>query len=464
MSALLLSEWTKLRTVPRWVATMIAAVVLTVLVAVLSAAGSGSGSASAGGGGGGGGPVAPTVEDNGHFVHRTLGGDGSMVARVASQTASHESAKAGLMIRTGADRDADRGAAYAAVLVTPGHGVRLQAEHGAVDIAGSASHAPRWLRLDRDDTTVTGYESADGDEWSRIGSVRLDGLTGSAELGLFVASPNAVRIERQFGGENVDEAPTIGEASFDGVRADPVAVGPWQDTDRSYAAEHARFTDAGGTITLAGSGDVGPVQQTGPDTPRMTLSGVLVGLLAVVALAVLFVTSEYKRGMIHLTFAASPRRGRVLAAKAFVLGTATFCAGLVASFGAYLLAAPILRSNGIHPGSLSDPAVLRAVVGTAALLAVIAVFSLGVATILRRSTAAITVVLLLLLVPQIVATGLPVEAAMWLERLTPAAGFEIQQTVRTYDTAIGPWAGFAVLCAYTAVVLVFADRRLRRDA
>ncbi|MGH3875419.1 MAG: ABC transporter permease subunit [Actinophytocola sp.] len=457
MTALLLSEWTKLRTVPRWVATMTAAVVLTVLVAVFSAAASGSTSA----GGGGGGPVAPpTVENAGHFVHRTLAGDGSMVARVASQTASHESAKAGLMITT----DADRGAAYAAVLVTPGHGVRLQAEHGAVDLAGSASDAPRWLRLDRDGTTVTGYESADGDEWSRIGSVRLDGLTGSAELGLFVASPNAIRIERQFGGENVDEAPTIGEATFDGVRADPAAAGPWRDTDRSYATEHARFTDAGGTITLAGSGDVGPVQQSGPDTPRMTLSGVLIGLLAIVTLAVLFVTSEYKRGMIHLTFAASPRRGRVLAAKAFVLGTATFGAGLVASFGAYLLAAPILRSNGIHPGSLSDTAVLRAVVGTAALLAVIAVFSLGVATILRRSAASITVVLLLLLVPQIVATGLPVEAAMWLERVTPAAGFEIQQTVRTYDTAIGPWAGFAVLCAYTAVVLVLADRRLRRDA
>ncbi|MGH3758006.1 hypothetical protein [Actinophytocola sp.] len=148
-----------------------------------------------------------------------------------------------------------------------------------------------------------------------------------------------------------------------------------------------------------------------------------------------------------------------------MLGAATFAAGLVASFGAYLLASPILRSNGLRPGSLTDGPVLRAVVGTAALLAVVAVFSLGVATILRRSLPAVTVVLLLLLVPQIVATGLPVAAAVWVERLTPTAGFAIQQTIRTYDTAIGPWAGFGVLCAYTAVVLAIAARRLaRRDA
>jgi hypothetical protein len=88
-----------------------------------------------------------------------------------------------------------------------------------------------------------------------------------------------------------------------------------------------------------------------------------------------------------------------------------------------------------------------------------------VATIVRRSAAAITIVLLLLIVPQIVATGLPLSVAAWLDRLTPAAGFAIQETVERYDTAIAPWAGFGVLCAYTVVALLLAARRLnRRDA
>ncbi|MFG2091375.1 MULTISPECIES: hypothetical protein [unclassified Spirillospora] len=137
-------------------------------------------------------------------------------------------------------------------------------------------------------------------------------------------------------------------------------------------------------------------------------------------------------------------------------------AGLAAAFGAVLLAGPVLRSNGLAPPPLGDATVLRAVVGTGALLGVIAVFALAVAVIVRRSAPAITVVLLLLLVPQIVATGLPLSAARWLERLTPAAGFAIQQTVTQYDRAIGPWAGFGVLCAYTAVALAAAAWLVRR--
>ncbi|MPZ85452.1 MAG: ABC transporter permease subunit [Actinophytocola sp.] len=453
---LLLAEWTKLRSVPRWVLTMISVVLLTVLVALLAAATSGSVEVAGEGGGGRSGPPPPYA-DQGHFVHRTLSGDGSLVARVASQENSHESAKAGLMIRS----SVDPGAPYAAVLVTPDHGVVLQSD-GDDDIAGSSGHAPRWLRLDRSGTTVTGYESADGEDWSRIGAVRLDELTGHAEVGLLVASPNKAKVTRQFGGESIDESPTIGEATFDSVRADPAQDGPWRDRDRSIVPEDSTFTEIGGTITLSGSGDLGPHEEYGDDVTRMTLTGALVGLMAVVALAVLFITAEYKRGMILATFAASPRRERVLAAKAVVLAGVTFVLGLVASFGAVLIASPILESHGMHPLALSDGRALRAVVGTAALLAVIAVFSLGVATLLRRSAAAITVVLLLLLVPQIVATGLPLSVATWLERLTPAAGFAIQQTVTRYDTAIGPWTGFAVLCAYTVAVLAVAGVRLRR--
>jgi ABC-type transport system involved in multi-copper enzyme maturation permease subunit len=184
--------------------------------------------------------------------------------------------------------------------------------------------------------------------------------------------------------------------------------------------------------------------------------------MAIVALAVVFVTAEYKWGAIRTSLAASPRRGRLLAAKALVIGAATFAAGVAAGLGAFLLSAPMLRSNGVTPASLADGPVLRAVAGTGALMAAVAVFSLGVAVILRRSAASITVVLLLLLIPQLVGRGLPLSVAMWLERLTPAAGFAIQQTVDRYDTAIGPWAGLGVLCGYAAATLAAALWLLRR--
>ncbi|CNF65210.1 putative ABC transporter membrane protein [Mycobacterium tuberculosis] len=458
---LLLAEWTKLRTVPRWMLTLLASVLLTVLVALLSAAAT----ESTGSGGDAAPRAAAGTFDLGHFTYRTLAGDGSVTARVASQDGGGAWAKAGLMIRG----SAQRGTPYAALMVTPGHGVRLQTGYESGGQGGGTAAAPRWLRLTRAGATVTGYDSPDGRAWHRVGSVRLDGLPERALAGVFAAAPDKVEVRRQFGGESVSGAPGRTRASFDHVALSPAAPGaPWRDRGASGGPASDSGADgrtgSGGTLTLKGTGDIGP-DAFADDITKTTLTGVLIGQAAIVALAVLFVTAEFRRGMLRTTFAASPRRGRVLAAKAAVVGLASLAAGLAAAFGAVLLAGPLLHAHGMSTPPLSDGAVLRAVLGTAALLGVVAVFSLSVAVIVRRSAPAITIVLLLLLVPQIVATGLPLSAARWLERLTPAAGFAIQQTVPRFDQAIGPWAGFGVLCAYTAAALAVAARLIaRRDA
>ncbi|GAA1583081.1 hypothetical protein GCM10009789_41070 [Kribbella sancticallisti] len=452
---MLLGEWTKLRSVPRWGLTLLAAVLLTILIALLTATGS---SSSSDGGGGESGSAPADYLDEGYFVFKPLPGDGSITARVVSQDDSGEWAKAGVMIRQGATP----GSSYAAIMVTPGNGVRLQADYEKDDVAGSPGTAPRWLRLTRSGESITGYESADGSNWAEVGKVRLAGLGATAEAGMFVASPNRLRIERQFGGESISAVPSPGRAVFDnaGTTPDQASI-PWQERNRSILPEEGSSTEENGLFTITGSGDVAPFE-FGDDIAKMTLSGVLAGLMAIVALGVLSITSEYKRGMIRSTLTAGPRRGRVLAAKAVVLGGATFAAGLVASFGAFLLAQPILESNGFEASSLSDWPVLRAIIGTAALVALVAVLSLAVGVILRHSAAAITAVVLLLFVPQILGSGLPLSAALWLGRVTPAAGFSIQQTVEQYDTAIGPWAGLGVLCAYVAAALAAAYWLLRR--
>jgi hypothetical protein len=418
---LLLAEWTKLRSVPGWLLTLGAAVALTVGVSLLMAVGS-SGSDPNG-----------DRRDEGRFESRALSGDGSVVGRVAGQDGG-DGAKAGLMIRAGES--------YAAVMVTPDDGIRLQSDFDT-DIAGPRIGAPHWLRLTRAGDAVTGAHSADGVGWRTIGTVRLDGLPATVEAGPFVATPDAVEVGRQFGGETVDAVSTVTDATFDGLQG----AGPWPET-----------------VRLTGSGDIGRYDY-GDDITELALSGVLVGIAAIVALGVLFISSEYERGTIRTTFAASPRRVRVLGAKAVVIGGASLAAGLLAAFGAFLLAGPVLSARGLPAPSLLDGPSLRAVVGTAVLLGVVAVLSLAVATITRRTAAAITVVLLALLVPQLVATGLPASVAVWVERLTPAAGFAIQQTVHRYDTAIAPLAGLAVLCGYTALALAAATWRLRgRDA
>ena len=473
---LLRAEWTKLRSAPRWVAAMLAATGLTVLFSLVIAAGSQSDANRhpdfvVG-------PDGQPVVDDFYFVHRPLSGDGGLTARVLTQDGrdpdsssrtGREWAKAGIMLK----ESTASGAPYAAVMVTPGHGVRLQSNF-TTDLAGGTGTAPRWLRLTRSGSSITGYESADGTTWSRLGTVVLGGLPETVEVGLFVGSPNDVVIERQFGSTARGEISTLGTATFDHVSAEaarPGPAAPWsgQEVGERGAGE---YTESAGIFTVSGSGDIAPSPRD-DDTVAISLGGILAGLMVIVAVGVLFVTAEYKRGVIRTSFLVSPRRGRVLAAKAIVIGSAAFVVGLIACLTALPITQPILRANGFAPPafppvSLADPAVLRSVVGSAALLALAAVFSLGLGTILRRSAGAITLAIALFVLPLLLATALPPEAGQWFMRLTPAGGFAVQRAKEPTDSLVEPWAmispgaGLGAVAAYTAVTLAVGWWLLRR--
>jgi ABC-type transport system involved in multi-copper enzyme maturation permease subunit len=229
-------------------------------------------------------------------------------------------------------------------------------------------------------------------------------------------------------------------------------------------------------FTVSGSGDLGRVGIGGialpidVDTVKESLVGVQIGLIAAIALGVLFMTSEFKTRTMRTTFTASPRRGNVLVAKTIVVGLTVFAAGLVASVAAFFLAQPFQRANGFtlpayaHP-ALTDPTVMRAVVGAAMFLAVLAVLGLAVGAILRGTAGSIVLVFALLVVVPIVASVTSVDATTWINRATPIAGLAIVQTRTLTETAIGPWAGFAVLCGYAAAALGCAAWLLnKRDA
>jgi ABC-type transport system involved in multi-copper enzyme maturation permease subunit len=203
--------------------------------------------------------------------------------------------------------------------------------------------------------------------------------------------------------------------------------------------------------------------------------GTFAGLIAMVVIATMFITAEYRRGLIRTTLAASPRRGRVLVAKAVVIGSVTFVAGLVAAAAAVIFGAQLARQRSyVFP--VTWPTELRVVVGTAALLAVAAIFALALGTVLRRSTTAVTVVIVAMVLPYIlsVASVLPVGILDWLLRITPAAAFAVQQATPQYPQVsalyspasgyfpLAPWAGLAVLCAYAALALGLAGYLLRR--
>ena len=102
-------------------------------------------------------------------------------------------------------------------------------------------------------------------------------------------------------------------------------------------------------------------------------------------IGVMFITAEYRTGLIRTTFTASPRRGRVLAAKAIVLGAVTFTATLIAVAITIPVGDHLLRENGNPIFPLPALTLVRVEAGTAALLAVAAVLALAVGALLRRS-------------------------------------------------------------------------------
>jgi ABC-type transport system involved in multi-copper enzyme maturation permease subunit len=194
----------------------------------------------------------------------------------------------------------------------------------------------------------------------------------------------------------------------------------------------------------------------------------------------MFMTAEYRRRLIRVTLTATPQRGRVLAAKAVVTLAVTFAAGLASAAIAVVLGQRILRDNGVQVYPASALTQVRVIVGTAAVLAVAAVIALAIGAIVRRGVGAVAVVVVAIVLPYMVTVAAPVlppGPTDWLLRLTPASAFAIQQTLvqypqvtNTYTAANGyyplpPWAGLAVLCAWTALALSLAVFLLRlRDA
>ncbi len=123
------------------------------------------------------------------FASQQLTGDGSIVARVVSVQNTDPWAKAGVMIREGTAA----GAKHAFCCATAGNGIAFQRRPvtGAATshTAGSLSVAPRWVKLVRQSTTITGYESADGVSWTVVGSATI-GMTNPVQIGLAVTSHN----------------------------------------------------------------------------------------------------------------------------------------------------------------------------------------------------------------------------------------------------------------------------------
>ena len=510
--AVLRAEWTKFRSVRGWVIGMILAALLIIFLGVFTAA---NGQDSCGIPGGlqhtgkaclpyvPYGPGGEVVTDSFSFARQPLTGNGSITARVTALTGEAQAgpgttvpgrleawAKAGIIIK----QSTQQGSAYAAMMVTGSNGARMQYNYTG-DIAGmpggvSAAY-PRWLRLTRSGDTITGYDSADGTHWTQVGTVQLSGLPSTVQVGMFATSPNFTVTQNSFGGGTSDSGPTQAAGVFDHVGLTGASPGTWTGTTiggegPAGLSPHGGpgappYTRSGGTFTVTGSGDIAPVTPgPGQGLPTATIGqslvGAFVGLIAIVTVAAMFFSTEYRRGLIRTTLAATPRRGAVLAAKAVVIGAVAFVAGLVAAVVSIAVGVPKEENQGQVLLTVPVLTEARVIVGTAAMLALAAVFATALGAVLRRSAAAITIAVVIVVMPFLLSTlnVVPAGVGDWLLRLTPAAALAIEQSIPRYPQVttiispvqgsypLSPYAGFAVLCLWTAAALALALVMLRR--
>src|SRR5882757_203860 len=101
------------------------------------------------------------------------------------------------------------------------------------------------------------------------------------------------------------------------------------------------------------------------DATQVSIAGLFfLGQLVIVVFGAIVLTAEYSTGMIRTSLTAMPRRVTVYAAKALVFAVVALVVTLVAAFIAFFLGQALLASTH-ESATLSQPNVLRAVIGGA---------------------------------------------------------------------------------------------------
>jgi ABC-2 type transport system permease protein len=215
---------------------------------------------------------------------------------------------------------------------------------------------------------------------------------------------------------------------------------------------------------IAGSGTPYHVSAGNPAAAGVSaaLLGVLFAQLVVGVVGVLAFSGEYGTGMIGATLAVVPSRLPVLWAKVIVLAGLVLPVTLLCAVVDFFTVTAIESSRGGSAISLTDPGVLRTVVGSSLYLTVVVIIGLALGALLRKTAAGLSVFAAVFFVVPIVVGALPHTITGFAPYLPSNAGGVLWGNPLTTAHALSPWAGFAVLCGYAVVLTGLAAWQLRR--
>ncbi len=226
------------------------------------------------------------------------------------------------------------------------------------------------------------------------------------------------------------------------------------------------FSALTGASMRASYGDLSPERQEDFDALAMSSYGIVMAQLAVVVFAVLVIGSEYSSGTIRVSLLAIPGRGHFFAVKILAVALPVAALGLVIVPVSFLVVQTALGPHGVSPGAEGVP---RLLLGGWLYMTLMALFALGLTTVLRSPGRALGLLLPVFVlgsqglgnVPGVgaVAQYLPDQAgAVILHMAGPPEDLR-------FDRAFGPWTGVGILALWAAAALAAGYRTLgRRDA
>lgn len=193
-----------------------------------------------------------------------------------------------------------------------------------------------------------------------------------------------------------------------------------------------------------------------PATVATAESGYNFGLMVVMVMAALAITTEYRFSTIRATFQAVPNRSAVLVAKAVVVGLLAGVVGELVAVGSWAVTKALKPDAQL---TVDTPAEWRNVLGIGLVYAIGAVFALSVGALLRQTAGAVTLLLVwALLVENLIA-------------LVPRVGTKIQewmpfQAAHRFLTEgalsgphvppLGPWPSLAYFAGIAVALFVLA--------
>jgi ABC-2 type transport system permease protein len=224
------------------------------------------------------------------------------------------------------------------------------------------------------------------------------------------------------------------------------------------------FLSGGGPAGEMGTAGLSSEAQAGLLVQASTF-GAFFGQLVVAVLGVLVITGEYSTGMIRSTLAAVPNRLPALAAKAVVLFAVTFVMATISAVGAFFVASAVFADSGIG-ANLLDASVILPILGAGLYLALVALFALGVGTILRSSAGGIATVVGVLLVLPLVLQMIPAD---WVQDVLPYvlsnAGHSLFADTSAAADAVPFWENLLIVLGWVGASIAGATVLLkRRDA